>query len=69
MREILTSDDAAEYLRIHKKTACRLAREGKIPARKLGGNWRFLRADLTNWLRNSNNATRDSDSVTAGRIG
>ncbi len=48
--QVMTSVEAAEYLQMHVKTICRLAKEGKIPARKVGSEWRFLRKVLDRWL-------------------
>lgn len=48
--QVMTSVEAAEYLKMHVKTVCRLAKEGKIPAKKVGSEWRFLRNVLDNWL-------------------
>jgi len=48
--QVMTSVEAAEYLKMHVKTVCRLAKEGKIPAKKVGSEWRFLRGVLDNWL-------------------
>lgn len=48
--QVMTSVEAAEYLKMHVKTVCRLAKEGKIPARKVGSEWRFLRSVLDHWL-------------------
>jgi excisionase family DNA binding protein len=48
--KVMTSEDAAEYLKMHVKTVCRLAKEGKIPAKKVGSEWRFLRSVLDRWL-------------------
>jgi len=48
--QVMTSVEAAEYLKMHVKTVCRLAKEGKIPAKKVGSEWRFLRAVLDRWL-------------------
>jgi len=48
--QVMTSVEAAEYLKMHVKTVCRLAKEGKIPAKKVGSEWRFLRKVLDNWL-------------------
>ena len=48
--QVMTSVEAAEYLKMHVKTVCRLAKEGKIPAKKVGSEWRFLRSVLDNWL-------------------
>ena len=48
--QVMTSVEAAEYLKMHVKTVCRLAKEGKIPAKKVGSEWRFLRQVLDSWL-------------------
>jgi len=54
--DILTAKEAADYLKIHVKTTCRLARQGKIPGSKIGGKWRFLKSDLTAWVHGNNPA-------------
>lgn len=48
--QLLTAEEAARYLRLHMKSVYRLAREGKIPSRKVGGSWRFHREALERWL-------------------
>lgn len=48
--QVMTSVEAAAYLKMHVKTVCRLAKEGRIPARKVGSEWRFLRSVLDAWL-------------------
>ena len=48
--KVMTSMEAAEFLKMHVKTVCRLAKEGKIPAKKVGSEWRFLRPVLEKWL-------------------
>ena len=48
--EILTLEEVAAYLKAGKRTVYRLAHEGKIPAFKLGGSWRFSRAELDRWI-------------------
>jgi excisionase family DNA binding protein len=48
--EILTIDEVAAYLKAGKRTVYRLASGGKIPAFKLGGTWRFRRAELEQWI-------------------
>jgi len=53
--EILTLDEVAAYLKAGKRTVYRLAQEGKIPAFKLGGTWRFRRSDLECWIAESTN--------------
>ena len=44
--EILTVDQVAELLDLHPKTIRRFIREGKLSARKVGGQWRMTRQDI-----------------------
>lgn len=38
---LLTPAQAAERLRLHPKTVARMARDGRLPAVKVGTGWRF----------------------------
>ena len=49
-REIMTIADVAAYLGLHELTVRRLAREGQLPALKLGRQWRVKRDLLEKWL-------------------
>ena len=51
-KDVLTVEEVAEYLRIHPYTVRRLARTGKLPGFKVGGQWRFNRSQM-NILINS----------------
>jgi excisionase family DNA binding protein len=46
MPEILTTREAASYLRASPDAVKRLARQGRLPAAKVGRGWRFRKADL-----------------------
>jgi excisionase family DNA binding protein len=47
---LLTPIEAGAWLHVHPKTAIRMAREGSIPALRLGQkHWRFRRSDLAAW--------------------
>lgn len=48
--EILTIEEVAAYLKVGRRTVYRLAANGQIPAFKLGGVWRFRRAELERWI-------------------
>lgn len=48
---ILTIKQVTEYLKVTERTIYRLAAAKKIPAFKVGGTWRFLRADIDNWIK------------------
>jgi excisionase family DNA binding protein len=47
---IMTIDEVAEYLDLHPLTVRRLARDGEIPAFKVGRQWRVQRKLLDQWL-------------------
>ncbi len=49
--EILTIKQVAEYLKVTERTIYRLAAVKKIPAFKVGGTWRFSRADIDTWIK------------------
>jgi excisionase family DNA binding protein len=41
---------AAALLGIHEKTLQRMAREGRVPAIRVGKFWRFRKSVLNTWL-------------------
>ena len=60
--ETLTPVEISRMLRIHPLSVTRLARQGKIPAVKVGGVWRFRKDQSMRWInarsKGGNNATR-----------
>lgn len=48
--DILNRDQAAKLLGLHPETVARLARAGKLPAQKVGQQWRFSRRRLKSWI-------------------
>jgi excisionase family DNA binding protein len=50
-KEILTIKEAAAYLQIGTRSLYRLAREGRVPAKKVLNKWRFARKSLQAWIR------------------
>jgi len=51
MTELMTLEEVAAYLRVTKKTIYRLLKQGKIPASKVGHQWRFDKASINEWLK------------------
>lgn len=49
--EILTIKQVATYLKVTERTIYRLAGAKKIPAFKVGGTWRFSKADIDAWIK------------------
>jgi excisionase family DNA binding protein len=48
--EILTLEEVARYLRLRPQTIYKWAQEKRIPAVKLGKEWRFRKSILDRWL-------------------
>ena len=48
----LTTEDACEFLSISRQTLYKLVKSKKIPGRKVGDNYRFLRSDLIRYFKN-----------------
>ena len=48
--EVMTAAQAAEFLQIEEAAVSEMAAAGKLPGRRLGGDWRFSRAALLAWL-------------------
>ena len=49
--DVLTLEELAEYLKVSPAAAHRVIKEQKLPGRNIGGEWRFLRDAVANWLR------------------
>lgn len=48
--QIMTIEQVARYLSLHELTVRRLAREGEIPAFKVGRQWRIKKELLDRWI-------------------
>lgn len=48
--EVMTTDDVVSYLKVSRKTLLKLVRNGEIPARKVGKNYRYLKKELEKYL-------------------
>ena len=47
---VLTVREVAEYLRVHQATIYRLVKEQKLPAFRVGSDWRFNREVIERWM-------------------
>jgi len=47
---LMTVEEVAKYLKVEESTVYTWAREGKIPAMKIGRFWRFEKEDMDKWL-------------------
>ena len=48
----LTTEEVLEYLQVNLRTVYRLIKAGKIPAVRVGRQWRFRKRDIDGWLEN-----------------
>jgi len=46
---VMTVTELADYLRIHRTTLYRLLKNGKIPAFRVGSDWRFNKERIDQW--------------------
>ena len=58
-KEILNAAEAAIVLGISERLLLRLARDGEVPGKKLGREWRFLRSSI----RSSISGEKDEDEL------
>lgn len=49
--EILTLEEAAAYLRLHRRTVEAMLLRGELPGKKLGRQWRILKTELVEFLK------------------
>lgn len=66
--EILTIKQVAEYLKVTERTIYRLAGAKKIPAFKVGGTWRFSRADIEAWIKQQSMEGLDAGRDEVGAV-
>lgn len=57
--DIMTIKEVSEYLKLNEKTTYRLTSDGKIPAFKVGGSWRFRRSEIDRWIKEQEQSAQD----------
>ena len=53
----LTTEEVLDYLQVNLRTVYRLIKAGKIPAVRVGRQWRFRKRDIDAWLESSRPGT------------
>lgn len=48
--DLLTARQLQELLRVDRTTIYHMLQDGRLPGFKVGGQWRFARADIDSWL-------------------
>lgn len=62
----LTTEEVLDYLQVNLRTVYRLIKAGKIPAVRVGRQWRFRKRDIDAWLDSSRQAPRGGDDKNSG---
>ena len=52
---LLTTEQVAQYLKVDKFTVYRLVAQKKIPAFRVGNQWRFKKTMIEAWLMKNSN--------------
>jgi excisionase family DNA binding protein len=48
--DVLDAEEVGRLLRVHQRTVIRLASQGQLPGFKVGGQWRFKRQDIEDYI-------------------
>lgn len=64
--EFLTTRQLQEILHVDRTTIYRMADDGRVPAVKVGSQWRFPRRAIENWLKTQNDAGVAADAGVTG---
>lgn len=59
-KKIFTAKELADYLHLHLFTIHKYAREGKIPAFKIGMEWRFQKKAIDRWLKGKMTSNKET---------
>jgi excisionase family DNA binding protein len=65
----LTTEEVLEYLQVNLRTVYRLIKAGKIPAVRVGRQWRFRKRDIDGWLDSQRSHGNGATVMPAPRSG
>lgn len=68
MKEIMTLEEVAAYLRVSERTVYDWASKREIPGGKIGTSWRFKHSDIENWVNQKLSPRIRSDAPSAPPI-
>jgi excisionase family DNA binding protein len=63
----LTTEEVLEYLQVNLRTVYRLIKAGRIPAVRVGRQWRFRKRDIDAWLESQRARTGSRSIASASR--
>ena len=60
-RAVLTVKEVSELLQISEGTVYKMIKEGRIPAFRIGSDWRFLKDRIVRWMAEPPLLSREFD--------
>ena len=63
----LTTEEVLEYLQVNLRTVYRLIKAGRIPAVRVGRQWRFRKRDIDAWLESQRPRAGSRNTSTSAR--
>ncbi len=57
---VMTVGEVSKFLRVHPSTIYRLLKRGRLPAFRVGSDWRFRRSEMEKWLENGGRMIAES---------
>ncbi len=64
----LTTEEVLEYLQVNLRTVYRLIKAGKIPAVRVGRQWRFRKRDIDAWLDSQRSRNEPPPQPAPGQV-
>ena len=62
-REIMSLEEAAEYLGLNKRTVYNLVKKGVVPATKIGRQWRAKKENIDSMFKESRKTTQLGENL------
>ena len=62
--EVLTTDEAIQYLKISRPTYFKCIQLGKINAIKVGSGWKVLQSELNRFLKSGRRSRKERSTAT-----
>jgi excisionase family DNA binding protein len=64
--QFLTTEEVMDYLQVNLRTVYRLIKAGRIPAVRIGRQWRFQKKDIDAWLDGNRSTSTTSPAKAPG---
>ena len=64
--KVLTVNELADYLRVHRSTIYRLLKKGQLPGFKIGSDWRFNVEVIDDWRMKQGEAILSEEAAREG---